>query len=158
MATRAVEIVDHDLSAASDSNAVVLVVDRDVLQRHVVARGYIKTIAIVSSRVTTACGIGLVSSRIVQGQTGDGEVLDIRDVKTVNWPVFDVEIGDLRVVDFLDDEEVIRLVLSTVGALTIPVSRTITLDDMTIGTGDDDVGTGNDDGVEVIVVCIAKGL
>lgn len=158
MSARAVEVVDNNLGAASDSNAVVLVVDGDVLQRHVITRGNIETIAVVSGRVAIAGRIGLISRRVVQGQAGDCEVLDVCYLKAVDRPVLDVEIGDLGVVDLLDDEEVVGLVLSTIGALAVPVSRTIALDDMAFGAGDGDVGTGNDDGVEVIVVGIAKSL
>lgn len=51
-----------------------------------------------------------------------------------------------------------RLVLSTVGALSIPVSGTIALDNVTLSTSDGDIVARDDNGVEIIVVSISESL
>lgn len=75
----------------------------------------------------------------------------MRKHKAVNRPVLNVEIGDLGVVDLLDDKEVIWLVLSPIRAFPVPISRTIALKDIQPplpGTSDGDVGTRDDDGIK----------
>lgn len=76
----------------------------------------------------------------------------MRKHKAVNRPVLNVEIGDLGVVDLLDDKEVIWLVLSPIRAFPVPISRTIALNDILSppprGTSDGDVGTRDDDGIK----------
>jgi len=48
--------------------------------------------------------------------------------------------------------------LSTVGTLSVPVSSTIALDDVALGTGDRDTVARNNNGIETIAECISKGL
>lgn len=98
MATGAIEIADDNVATTGDSNAVVLVVDLDVLQCHSVTAGYIKAVSVVSSRVTTTEAVGLVTSRVIESESGDGEALNSVDIEAVSGPVLDVEIGNLSVV------------------------------------------------------------
>lgn len=51
-------------------------------------------------------------------------------------PVLDVQVFDKGVLDFLDHKEVVRLVAATVRAFTVPVSRTISVNDVACGSSD----------------------
>lgn len=66
-------------------------------------------------------------------------------------PVLDVQVGDLAIVDLLDNDEVIRLVGSTVGALAIPVSLAVSVNDVALSSSDGDGVTRDDHGVKVRV-------
>lgn len=57
--------------------------------------------------IVTASRVGLITVRVVQGKAGKGDVLNTGDIETVNGPVLDVEVGDLRVVKLLEDDEVV---------------------------------------------------
>lgn len=59
----------------------------------------------------TASAIRVITSRVVQSQTRNSEVLDTIDVEAVDRPVLDVEGGDLGVIDMLDYNEVVRPVI-----------------------------------------------
>ena len=98
MATGAIEIADDNVATTGDSNAVVLVVDLDVLQCHSVTSGYIKAVGVVSSWVTTTEAVGLVAGGVIESESGDGEALNSADIEAVSGPVLDVEIGNLSVV------------------------------------------------------------
>jgi hypothetical protein len=50
------------------------------------------------------------------------------------------------------------LVLTTVGSLTIPVSLTVALNNMTGSTGNGDVVTGNDNRIKIIIIGISECL
>lgn len=71
--------------------------------------------------------------------------------------VQDVEVLENSVGEVLGDNKMVRLVRTTVGALTIPICFTIAVDNVAIGAGDDDVGTRDDDRVEVAVLGVSKG-
>lgn len=61
----------------------------------------------------------------------------------MDGPVLDVQVLNLRVGHVLDDEEMIRLVGSTVASLSIPVRGTITRDNVSSCASDQDVVTGD---------------
>lgn len=107
MTTGAVDVVNHDLSSTCDSNAIILVLDDDVLQSHVVTGRDVEAIGVVCSCIVTASGVGLVTVRVVQSKTRKSDVLNTGNVKAVNGPVLDVKVGDLRVVELLEDDEVV---------------------------------------------------
>jgi hypothetical protein len=98
MATGAIEITHDNVATTGDSNAVVLVVDLDVLQCHSVTAGDVESVGVVSSWVTTTEAVGLVTSRVIESESGDGQALDSADIEAVSGPVLDVEIGNLSVV------------------------------------------------------------
>lgn len=50
------------------------------------------------------------------------------------------------------------LVLTAVGALTIPVSGTVALDDVVRGTSNGNISSGNNNRIEVRVESITEGL
>lgn len=108
VATRAVEVVDDDVGSAGNGNAVILVVDVGVLQGDVCALGNVESVGVVTSSIAITGRVGVVAGSVVQHETGDGEVLDIFNLETVDGPVDDVQVGDLGVVDILDDDEVVR--------------------------------------------------
>ena len=60
------------------------------------------------SWVINAGGVGLITIGVVQAKTRDGEMLDAADVEAVNGPAFDAQIGDLGVVQLLENDEVVR--------------------------------------------------
>lgn len=107
MTTGTVDVVNHNLSSTCDSNAIILVLDNNVLQSHVVTGRDVEAIGVVSSCIVTASGVGLVTVRVVQSKTRKSDVLNTGDIKAVNGPVLDVEVGDLRVVELLEDDEVV---------------------------------------------------
>jgi hypothetical protein len=61
----------------------------------------------VSSRVITTRAVGLISGGVVQGKTGDGEMLAASNVEAVDGPVHNVKIRDLGVVGILNNDEVV---------------------------------------------------
>jgi hypothetical protein len=103
----AVEVVDDDVGTTGDSDTVILVVDDSVLNSNVCALGDIETVAVVGGWVAVGGGVGSISGGVVQKEAGDGEVLGILDLEAVDGPVDDVEVGDLGVVDILNDNEVV---------------------------------------------------
>jgi hypothetical protein len=105
--TRAVDVVNGNLGSTSDSNAVILVINGDVLQSDIVTSRDVETVTVVSSGVVTASAIGLIASGVVQSQTRNGEVLDTIDVEAVDRPILDVEGGDFGVIDVLHYNEVV---------------------------------------------------
>lgn len=107
MTAGAVEVVNDDVGTAGDGNTVILVVDDGVLHGNVCALGDVETVAVVGGWVAVGGGVGCVSGGVVQGEARNGEVLNIFDLEAVNGPVDDVEVGDLGVVDVLDDNEVV---------------------------------------------------
>lgn len=84
-----------------------MVVDNGVLHGNVCALRDVETVGVVSGWVAVGGGVGCVSGGVVQGEAGNGEVLDIFDLEAVDGPVDDVEVSDLGVVDVLDDNEVV---------------------------------------------------
>jgi hypothetical protein len=52
----------------------------------------------VSSWVITTETVGLVTSRVIQSKSGNGETLNLVDVEAMGRPVLDVEVCDLTVV------------------------------------------------------------
>lgn len=106
--TRAVQVVNGDLSSAGDSNAVILVIDGYVLQSNVVTRRDVEAIAVVSSCVFAASIIRLVACRVIQSQARNGQMLYTGDLEAVNWPVLDIEVGDLGVIHVLYNNEMVR--------------------------------------------------
>lgn len=107
MTTRAIDVVNGNLGSTSDSNAVILVINGDVLQSDIVTSRYVETVTVVSSCVITASAIRLIASRVVQSQPRNGEVLNTIDIEAVDRPVLDVEGGDFGVIDVLHYNEVI---------------------------------------------------
>lgn len=107
MASRAVDVVDNDLGSTGDSDTVVLVVDLNVLESNVVTGGDVEAVAVVRSRVITTGAVGLITGTVVQDDSRNGEVLAASNVKAVNGPVHDVQIGDLGVVGLFNDDEVV---------------------------------------------------
>ena len=106
--TRAVEVVNDDVGSAGNGNAVILVVDVGILQSNVCTLGNVESVSVVASGIAVASRVGVVTGSVVQHETGDGEVLDIFNLETVDGPVNNVQVGDLGVVDILDDNEVVR--------------------------------------------------
>ncbi len=54
-------------------------------------------------------------------------------------PVNDVKVRDHAVRDIFYDEEMVRLVSSSVAALTIPIRLAVSIDRVTLGSGNCDV-------------------
>lgn len=65
MTTGAIQIANNNVATTGDGDAVILVVDLDVLQGHSVAAGDIEAIRVVGSWVTTTKAVGLVTSRVI---------------------------------------------------------------------------------------------
>lgn len=72
------------------------------------------------SRCTVAEAVGCIAGRVVQRQAGHCQASRAFDVKAVGGPILNVEIFDYCVLHILDDEEMVWLVLATIGALAIP--------------------------------------
>lgn len=104
----AVKVVNDDVGTAGDGDTVILVVDNRVLDSHVCTLGDIETVAVVGGWVAVGGGVGCVSGGVVQGEAGNGEMLDVFDLEAVDGPVDNIEVGDLGVVDVLNDNEVVR--------------------------------------------------
>lgn len=98
MAAGAVHIAYDNVATTGDGNTVVLVVDLDVLQCHSITAGDVESVGVVSSWVTTTEAVGLVTSRIIESKSGDGEALNSAYVEAVSRPVLNVEVGDLSVI------------------------------------------------------------
>lgn len=107
VATRAVQIIHSDLASTRNSDTVILIVDLDALESDVVTRLDVETIGIVSSGIITTGIVGLVTGGVVKREARDGEMLRIFNFKAVNGPILDIEIGNLGIVDFFDNNEVI---------------------------------------------------
>lgn len=107
VATKTVNIVNSDLCSAGNRNTVILVVHIDILKGNVVTRRDVKTVAVVSSWLTATSSVRRESCGVVQNKTGENDVLAASDIKAVDRPVDDVQVGDMGVVSLLDDDEVV---------------------------------------------------
>jgi hypothetical protein len=108
VATRAVHVVNNNLSSTGNCNTVILVVNLDILQGNVVTGRDIESVAVVGCSLAAASRVRLVPCGVVQNETGEDDVLASSDAEAVNGPVHDVQVGDLGVVGLLNDEEVVR--------------------------------------------------
>lgn len=62
----AVEVVDSDLGSTGDGDAVVLVVDLDVLEQDVIAGRDVEAVTVVGGGLAAALGVGRVTGRVVE--------------------------------------------------------------------------------------------
>lgn len=81
---------NEDVSAASHSDAVILVVDYRVLERQAAGGGYVETVRVVSGSKTVTNGVRRVSGSVVQIDVEKGEAAAAGDGEAVDRPVLDV--------------------------------------------------------------------
>lgn len=107
VATRAIDVVNHNLGATGDRNAVILVVDNDVLQGDVVTTRDVEAIGVVGSWIITTGRVGLIAIGVIKSEAGNSQMLHAADVEAVDRPVLDIEVGNLGVVELLEDDEMV---------------------------------------------------
>ena len=87
VATRAKAVLEGDVCAGVDGNAVVLVVDLGTVDNDVVGAADVESVGVVAT-------VARVTSRVVDGHTGDGEVIAGVDRDSLHGRVLDVEVVD----------------------------------------------------------------
>lgn len=107
MAAKACHTRNEDVAAASNSDAVVLVVDYRVLESHPGGRRNIKAVRVVSGSQSITGGVRLISSSVVKIDAADCEAAAAGDGEAVDGPVLDVQIGDKRINCVLDHDKVV---------------------------------------------------
>lgn len=132
----------------------VLVVDSDVVDVQARHRRYVESIGIVAKRVAVA--VELVTVAVVQNEVVDGEVRP-RQREKVRGPVLDGELLEGHGIDIVQRDELVRLVGTAVGALTVPVLGALAIDDGAGKTSNLDVGSAEDNGRVVRVGGVLHG-
>lgn len=94
VAARAVHVVNGDVGARGDGDAVILVVDGAVGEQDVVSAGEIETVRVVSSGISVRSRVCGVASAVVQEDVGEGQSVATGNVEAVDWPVLDVEVAE----------------------------------------------------------------
>jgi hypothetical protein len=151
VASRASHACDENVGTGGDGDTVVLVLDDNVFEGDGVGRRDIEAIRVVGGWVRARFGVRSIASRVVESEARDGKTLAAGDFEAVSGPVLDVQVGNDSVSNVFDNEEVIGLVASSVGSLTIPIGGSVAVDDVAGCSSDSDVVTLNNNRVEVRV-------
>jgi len=122
-----------DVGTGVDGDTVVLVVDVGTSDGDTRGRTDVESIGVVALVVT-------VTSRVVDGDTAKSKLLRVVDGEDLNRRVLDLDVLDLGVGHLVGVEE-LGLGLATVGALAVPPSAALAVDDGTRSTNDGDLVT-----------------
>lgn len=94
MAAVAVHVVNDDVVAAGDGDAVVLVNDDAIANFGIVGGTKVKTIAVMRGGKAVGAIIGRVSGAVVESDVIDVEASAVADTEAVDWVVLDVDVMD----------------------------------------------------------------
>lgn len=133
--------------ARIDSHAVVLVVDSGT--------GNINTATLRDIKAVGVCSAFVVASRIINGDVRECQVLSTVNAKHLDGGVQDVQAANNRGCQVVSIEEG-RLGCSTIGTFAVPPTRAVTINRMSVGTGDSDTSSGHGD-QRPIPLFIAEG-
>lgn len=135
MTTRADTTRKDNCFTRIDGNAVILVVAISASDGDTCRVANIEAIGV---------GTKIISGTVVDSNVGQGEISRVVDAENLNWRVLDVEAGDTRGDQVVGIEE-FGLGDTTVAALTVPPTRTISIEVGAGGSSHGDIGTGDRD-------------
>jgi len=137
VATSAGRTGDSDVGTRVDGDTVILVVDVGTRNGDAAGGANVESIGVVALVLT-------VTGRVVNSDTSQGKLLGVVDGEDLNGRILDLDVLDLGVGHLVSVEE-LGLLLATVGALAVPPSATLTVEDGAGSTNDGELVTGDGD-------------